>query len=780
MSSSQKLTDTFTAIQTVNEGKNVNEDGWMTCVFLIRAAERPLIAGFSLWCSTNWGALLQPAPLSISLLGSILILASSTADFSLDAKAPDDAPKYKWQYAKHPDSFKDCLQQMVGDGSQAFETAQAKMEIINNLTSKDVMVQMIEEIVDLIIEGSKEDIQSLFQSKITDLKNLSQKCLDAANVTDSAFENLVGLAQEMVLACTYVHGTTEQAVQQNTIQLEVLKQQKAGQAAMVKQAQAQVAFAKKSYSKAEKGFYSAVNDVPSGWTLVGMEVVGDLVNCVSGAINAGVSYATTRSQGAQTGTNSYSTLTGQQDEANPPAPAAAPVAATTSPNGVSSQPSADSLADPGTVGVQSVLNSVNAMQSLITGNDGKPDWDKIRGTTDSKSGGLYIQASLQSQQEELDTTGPVSAKLAPYIDNALTIIAAVIKAAGSSASMNDNALDDQVGPTEQLITNLQGLLTSSNLLLQQPGSTATGPATPAPAAQAQAAMATGAAMKVTQTRATLEASRGMYEKYTDELTQQQESITTTIGKITQTKLTDVTLERTSTSVSQKPSVSELHVLDMLPVLAMAVGAFIKLRAQFSQLVQFFDHVASLLNDVMGPSLTDWIHALTSAEGEEKHVAGIKLSSFMQNLIYTGMMTPLKVSMLANKISAVYLSVGTNYILPAQRQVGLMLQFTTGPTAADQKALIAKLQEEQTALKKSTSDSNNQISALVLKDQKDFQTTITARLNNIEETLKAHIPDVAKPVPQNVQAITKAHAQDTDKTRALQAAVNPMFSLQNAF
>jgi hypothetical protein len=43
--------------------------------------------------------------------------------------------------------------------------------------------------------------------------------------------------------------------------------------------------------------------------------------------------------------------------------------------------------------------------------------------------------------------------------------------------------------------NLQGLSTSANLVLQQPGSAATGPATPAPADQAQAAEASGAAVR---------------------------------------------------------------------------------------------------------------------------------------------------------------------------------------------------------------------------------------------------------------------------------------------
>ncbi|KAF8215430.1 hypothetical protein K438DRAFT_1801232, partial [Mycena galopus ATCC 62051] len=74
---SQQLVSTRQAIASVSTGKVVNQDAWMTQ-----------------WCSTNWGDLLQPAPLSISLLGSILIIASSTNDFSLNSKAPAGCPPF--------------------------------------------------------------------------------------------------------------------------------------------------------------------------------------------------------------------------------------------------------------------------------------------------------------------------------------------------------------------------------------------------------------------------------------------------------------------------------------------------------------------------------------------------------------------------------------------------------------------------------------------------------------------------------------------------------------
>jgi hypothetical protein len=71
-----------------------------------------------MWCNTNWGDLLQPAPLSIALLGSVCVIATSTDDFALTvARIENDPnPPIEWTYVCSPDSFKTCLQQMVGDG----------------------------------------------------------------------------------------------------------------------------------------------------------------------------------------------------------------------------------------------------------------------------------------------------------------------------------------------------------------------------------------------------------------------------------------------------------------------------------------------------------------------------------------------------------------------------------------------------------------------------------------------------------------------------------------
>ena len=56
---------------------------------------------------SNWDRFLTPAPVSIALLGQ-LILVSADTDFSLEAKAKE----VNFKLLKYPDSFRACLVQV--------------------------------------------------------------------------------------------------------------------------------------------------------------------------------------------------------------------------------------------------------------------------------------------------------------------------------------------------------------------------------------------------------------------------------------------------------------------------------------------------------------------------------------------------------------------------------------------------------------------------------------------------------------------------------------------
>lgn len=124
-----------------------------------------------------------------------------------------------------------------------------------------------------------------------------------------------------------------------------------------------------------------------------------------------------------------------------------------------------------------------------------------------------------------------------------------------------------------------------------------------------------------QTRTNLEKSRDAYQRASEQLITHQERISKTITQLTSLDLMNKGLKA------------------MLPVLIQAVSAFTStsnrfqfviepsydisaaLRSQFFQLTQFFEGVASLLADVLQPSVSRWAKSMESTAS----LAGVQLS-----------------------------------------------------------------------------------------------------------------------------------------------------------
>ena len=64
----------------------------------------------------NWGEFLTPAPMSIALLGQLMLIAGEK-DFSLSK------PEKGFQFIRYPDSFRACLVHVSNSGWIAFNEA---------------------------------------------------------------------------------------------------------------------------------------------------------------------------------------------------------------------------------------------------------------------------------------------------------------------------------------------------------------------------------------------------------------------------------------------------------------------------------------------------------------------------------------------------------------------------------------------------------------------------------------------------------------------------------
>ena len=68
--------------------------------------------------SMNWAEFLTPAPLSIAVLGQLMLVAGEK-DFSLENQRPEKG----FQFIENPGSFRACLVQVSNSGWKAFNEA---------------------------------------------------------------------------------------------------------------------------------------------------------------------------------------------------------------------------------------------------------------------------------------------------------------------------------------------------------------------------------------------------------------------------------------------------------------------------------------------------------------------------------------------------------------------------------------------------------------------------------------------------------------------------------
>lgn len=109
-----------------------------------------------------------------------------------------------------------------------------------------------------------------------------------------------------------------------------------------------------------------------------------------------------------------------------------------------------------------------------------------------------------------------------------------------------------------------------------------------------------------------------------------------------------------------------------------------------------------------------------------------------------MMVPLKVCTLTEQIAITYLAVSDKYIMPAQRKVGTMMEFSKDSSEEGKKNLIPSLTKAQRELNDQTKEAAEGIVTLIQGHQKWYQGQIEKRVNTLIEGVSAVLPSVANP------------------------------------
>ena len=121
----------------------------------------------------NWHSLLTAAPMSVGLLGNILLVAGQK-DFSLE----EAEPRSGFQCIKYPKSFRASLLQLVNESYTAMYESHTKMDQIRLYTL--AVPSFLKGAVQILAQGSKKQVEVMLPSHLTKIKDCATNCKDLA------------------------------------------------------------------------------------------------------------------------------------------------------------------------------------------------------------------------------------------------------------------------------------------------------------------------------------------------------------------------------------------------------------------------------------------------------------------------------------------------------------------------------------------------------------------------------------------------------------------------
>merc|ERR550532_1689916 len=211
-----------------------------------------------------------PAPLAISLLSQIVLIAADGPDFAVTC------PTGGCKHLSHSNSFKASLLQLSFGAYDAFNAAHVNMDIIDrNMGSLPGEIRYS---LETLITGSDFEIKHLLPDQLNELKRIAQKSRSSANATAEAFTVVKNVLEELVQSATVTQLDSTVRVQELNLTISLEKKRARELKNQKKEAKEWKDKVKKQLEKAEQDWEEALDNLPTGWTMLGLKVTESLTD----------------------------------------------------------------------------------------------------------------------------------------------------------------------------------------------------------------------------------------------------------------------------------------------------------------------------------------------------------------------------------------------------------------------------------------------------------------------------------------------------------------------
>ena len=557
----------------------------------------------------------------------------------------------------------------------------------------------VKKVVRTLVSGSKEDVKDILPIELRKIEKNASESLELAKAVESKFENVMHLTGELLEVSSAAKGHFQNTQVELQTKREIALTKEKSVREEIERAKEEQDKLTKQVKEAKAQWEKAVDSMPSGWDLVGMQFVEGITKAFTSAAETVISAVATR------GMNSSS------------APSHADPNLRVDPSEKQSAKRVSKLPTQALVKAELMkVFSAKLVEVLATfqdkSNGGEPakdikktrlemeslqkDWSTKQESKDDQEGlkllsrGLEICMEAEKELEDLNLSNDKMKKIAKR--------ASKLK-------------DDIFKFCTKVQTKVQ-----TNPLYTKPPRQARNMADPAKSASSSAAnMAVESArFKIAETRGLLEKQEMLYDEGNKQLKESNKELSKVLQSL---------VEFSPEKIANFDQIRE--------TLKKGIKALASVRERWQKLVEFFQCITNIIKVCQKESLTSFVEYSKVAQ-ERRLTKGYTDTDFMRDLIYEQVSQANKTSYVVWSISNTYVEVSRNHLMSRLASLGHLI-------ALDPEKDRATIEEKRIELLEGSQEAERAIMQLVSEAQNTFHEKVGERIKQFEEEMDKVLP-----------------------------------------
>lgn len=553
--------------------------------------------------------------------------------------------------------------------------------------------EQVKNVVRTLVSGSKEDVKDILPIELRKIEKNASESLELAKAVESKFENVMHLTGELLEVSSAAKGHFQNTQVELQTKREIALTKEKSVREEIERAKEEQDKLTKQVKEAKAQWEKAVDSMPSGWDLVGMQFVEGITKAFTSAAETVISAVATR------GMNSSS------------APSHADPNLRVDPSEKQSAKRVSKL--PTQALVKAELMKVflaKLVEVLATfqdkSNGGEPakdikktrlemeslqkDWSTEQESKDDQEGlkllsrGLEICMEAEKELEDLNLSNDKMKKIAKR--------ASKLK-------------DDIFKFCTKVQTKVQ-----TNPLYTKPPRQARNMADPATANMA----VESARFKIAETRGLLEKQEMLYDEGNKQLKESNKELSKVLQSL---------VEFSPEKIANFDQIRE--------TLKKGIKALASVRERWQKLVEFFQCITNIIKVCQKESLTSFVEYSKVAQ-ERRLTKGYTDTDFMRDLIYEQVSQANKTSYVVWSISNTYVEVSRNHLMSRLASLGHLI-------ALDPEKDRATIEAKRIELLEGSQEAERAIMQLVSEAQNTFHEKVGERIKQFEEEMEKVLP-----------------------------------------